>query len=229
MHGASGVPIVLFTKGDCMCCRLFVTVFVLLVMSTGLFAQDKVQTSVIGRMAVGKGAYHYTEVYQSRGKWIFPDVGYIDFNSPGTYREFYIGGGAVLYSSEKVLLIQEGFLVQAFGPDAGRASYAMPWTYVRFQLTSRVSNETVYFPYIPLNKTARVQQVLERSKTEYDFKHWKLGVGYSGYQFAHNDWQHKPFVSATLKAGKLGNFELWLQRVPDNHPQVQLRYAKTFE
>jgi hypothetical protein len=36
------------------------------------------------------------------------------------------------------------------------------------------------------------------------------------------------FITATLKAGSLGNFEFWLQRLPGNHAQVQFRYARTF-
>ena len=66
------------------------------------------------------------------------------------------------------------------------------------------------------------------AKVEYDFKHFKAGAGYGAYQLGDGPWQNKPFLTATLKAGKLGNFELWLQRLPGNDAQLQVRYAKAF-
>ena len=200
---------------------------VFLLISCALFAQEKTETFVIARTAIGNNAYNLVEVFQGRGRWIFPDVGYIDFNDANKYREIFIGGGGILYKSKNAILIHEVYLDQATGPLAASALYFQPWTLFSFQISEKVSWETVYFPYFPLNKAGRVQHVLERSKVERDFKHWKLGLGYSGYQFAYNDWDHKPFFTTTLKT-RAGEFEFWFQRVPNNHGQLQMRYAKTF-
>jgi len=52
--------------------------------------------------------------------------------------------------------------------------------------------------------------------------------GYAGYRFGDGDWESKPFVSVTIKAGRVGAVELWLQHLPGNRSTVQVRYAKTF-
>jgi len=208
--------------------RLVLGVLVLCV--TGI-AQDKgkVENTVVVRKAIGKKAYNYFEAWQSRGRWIYPDAGYIDFNEGGIYREAFIGAGAILVKSKRVLLIEEGYLDQATGPVSGGALYFQPWTLLNVSITESESWgwQTVYFPYLPLNDAARIQQVIERSVLERNFKHWKIGAGYSGYQFAKDNWDHKPFFTTTLKAGKFGSFEFWLQRVPGNHAQLQVRYAIT--
>ena len=38
------------------------------------------------------GTYHLVEFFQLRGKWIYPDVGYIDFGT-NNYHEVFVGGG----------------------------------------------------------------------------------------------------------------------------------------
>ncbi len=66
--------------------------------------------------------------------------------------------------------------------------------------------ETSYFPYLPLNRAARLQQVLERSKLEYAFtKHVKVGAGLGAYE-AGGTWQKKPFIGPTIRP-----VELWLR------------------
>jgi len=92
----------------------------------------------------------------------------------------------------------------------------------------KLGGEVVYFPYLPLNKAGRMQHVLERAKLEYSFKHFKAGGGYGAYQFGDSPWQNKPFITSTLKCGRFGNLELWLQKMPRGNPQVQVRYEKTF-
>ena len=103
----------------------------------------------------------------------------------------------------------------------------MPWSYIGYRLTPRLGGETSYFPYLPINKAGRIQHVLERAKLEYDFKRVKLGGGYAAYRYGNDSWQNKPFVTTTLKAGYLGNVEFWLQRMPVNQVQLQVRYSKT--
>lgn len=183
------------------------------------------ETDVLARLGMRSSAtYHFVEVLQTRGRWILPDLGYVDFGK-NNYREVVAGGGYVAYRSKRFVLVNEGYLDFANGPAARGAKYFLPWTYFGYHLTSRLGGETVYFPYLPLNRGGTVQHVLDRAKLEYDFKHWKLGGGYAGYKFGAQPWQNMPLITSTLKAGRLGNFELWVERLPRNTAQVQLRYA----
>jgi hypothetical protein len=169
------------------------------------------------------GTYHFLELLQLRGNWIYPDVGYIDFAS-GNYRELFLGAGRTLHNGKRLTLTEELYFVQAFGPAAKSARYLWPWTMLQFRFTPKFTNETVYFPYLPLNNSARIQHVLERSKLEYALtKSWQVGAGYAGYKYGESEWQHKPFLTATLST-HVGAFELWLQKMPGG-AQVQLRYA----
>ena len=167
--------------------------------------------------------YDYVELLQRRGRWICPDLGYIDFGR-GDYREIFVGGGRSLHDSKRATLIEELYFVQASGPAAKGAKYLWPWTMLQLQFTPKLTSESVYFPYVPLNSSARIQHVLERSKLEYVLsEHWKVGAGYGGYKYGGSDWQHKPFLTATVST-RAGAFEFWLQRMPSG-AQVQLRYA----
>jgi hypothetical protein len=119
------------------------------------------------------GTYHFMEPLQMRGKWIYPDV--IDY-AHGNYREVFGGAGAALHHSKRFTLIEELYFDQALGPAAKSARYLLPWTILQFQFTSKFTNETVYFTYLPLNNSARIQPVIERSKFEYALgKGWKAG------------------------------------------------------
>jgi hypothetical protein len=62
------------------------------------WAQPLTETFVLLRTATDRGAYHYAEVFQQRGKIIVPDIGYIDFDQAREYREMWIGGGGVPFS-----------------------------------------------------------------------------------------------------------------------------------
>ena len=168
------------------------------------------------------GTYHYLEIIQSRGSWIYPDIGYIDF-ATNTYREVFVGGGRALLDNKRVTLIEEPFFDRAFGPAARGASYLMPWTMLQVRFTPKFNNETVYFLYLPLNDSARIQHVLERSKFEYALKKsLKAGIGYGAYKFGDTDWDHRPFATTTISTGA-GAFEFWLQKMPGG-AQVQFRY-----
>jgi hypothetical protein len=166
---------------------------------------------------------HYLEFFQVRGKWIVPDVGYVDFGH-GNYREFFIGGGRTLYESRYASWDQELLYVQAAGSAAGSAKYLQPWSMLRVHFTPKFSNETVYFAYLPLNTAAGIHQVLERCKFEYAVKkHWKIGAGYAGGYVPGGPWLNKPLVTTTVST-KAGAFEVWLQKIPGG-AQVELRYA----
>ena len=209
---------------------LFFSIVLVAATSNMAVAQDA-QTFVIGRTGVQDDAtatYRYTELFQQRGRWIFPDIGYIDFADAKQYREYFIGAGAVLFTSKRITIIEEGYLDKAAGPASGDALYFQPWTLVAVNLTPKLNGEVVYFPYLPLNKAGRIQHVLERAKLEYDFKRFKVGAGYGAYQYGDGPWSNRPFVTTTLKGGKLGDLELWLQRMSSNHTQLQVRYAKMF-
>ncbi|MBS1841605.1 MAG: hypothetical protein JSS69_00930 [Acidobacteria bacterium] len=169
------------------------------------------------------GTYHFLELLQFRGNWIYPDVGYIDF-AHGNYRELFVGAGRTLHKGKRLTLTEELYFVQATGPAAKSARYLWPWTLVQLRFTRKFTSETLYFPYLPLNNSGHIQHVLERSKFEYAVtESWQVGVGYGGYKFADSEWQHKPFLTTTLST-RAGAFELWLQKLPDG-AQIQLRYA----
>jgi hypothetical protein len=91
----------------------------------------------------------------------------------------------MLLHNKRVTLIEELYFDQAFGSAAQGARYLQPWTMLQLRFTPKFTNETVYFPYLPLNSSGRIQQVLERSKFEYAVKKtWKAGMGYGGYRYA---------------------------------------------
>ncbi len=208
--------------------RTIIVMFALFAGLSSLNAQE-IETSVMARMGTRNTAtYHYAEVYQTRGRWIYPDVLYIDFGK-NNYREIGIGGGAILHASKRFVVIEEGYIEQAIGTASGNATYFIPWTLVIWKVTPKIASETCYFPYLPLNKSGRIQHVLERSKVEYEFRRWKLGGGYGAYQFGEAKWEHKPFASVTLKGGRYGDLEFWLQRMPQGAPQLQIRYAMAFK
>lgn len=169
------------------------------------------------------GTMHFLEFVQIRNRWIYPDIGYIDF-AHDNYRELFIGGGRTLISNKRVSWEQELLYDQAMGAAAHNARYLQPWSMLRFRFTPKFTNETVYFLYLPLNDSAQMQHVLERSKFEYDVrKYWKVGAGYGATKLAASPWKNKPLLTTTFLT-KAGEFEVWLQRVPGG-AQVQLRYA----
>ena len=167
---------------------------------------------------------HYLELFQVRRRWVLPDIGYIDFGH-NDYREMFIGGGYTLYEGKQLNFIEELFFEKAFGSRANDAKYLVPWTMVQYRLTDNLGGEAVYFPYVPLNKSGRAQHVLERMKLERNIgKRWKAGAGLGGYKYADNAWSHKPFLTTTLST-RWGDWEFWLQRLPGNRAQFQIRYA----
>jgi hypothetical protein len=180
------------------------------------------------RTATGDGAYHYAQVIHERGRWVALDVGYIDFSRPSDYFEAWIGSGVVAAAGERGVLITQANLVRAFGDLSGDALYAQGFILGKLRLSDRVVSEAAYLPYIPLNDAGEVQHLLERAKIEVELSGWKAGAGYGAYRFSDQDWQHKPFLTATAPPSSLGTFEVWLQRLPGDGNTVQLRWVRAF-
>ncbi len=169
------------------------------------------------------GTLHYLEFFQIRDKWIYPDIGYVDF-AHGNYHEFFIGGGRTLYDGKYASWDQELLYLQATGAAAGSAAYLQPWSMLRVRFTPKFTNETVYFLYLPLSDSARFHHVLERAKFEYAVKKsWKIGAGYAGVQLPGAAWVSKPLLTTTIST-RAGAFEFWLQKIPGGE-QVEVRYA----
>ena len=186
-------------------------------------------TVLLLRTATDRGAYHYAEVIHERGRLVPFDLGYIDFDNPTQYREMWLGGGFKPIVSPRASLTVEGFLAGAYGAHGDGALYFQPFFLGNARLAPNVLLESVYFAYVPLNDAGHAQHLLERAKVEYDWPRFKLGAGYGAYQPGGGAaWQHRPFVTATIKAPPVGNFELWLQRLQDDHFTVQIRFARVF-
>lgn len=191
----------------------------------------RVATTFLARAGWDRGfTYRFFEAIHARGRWIAPDVGYIDFGQARAYREFWAGGGYVVHASPRTTVVAEGYFAQATGPRAGGARYLQPWMLVAHRPAPRLRAEALYFAYLPLNEAGTFQQVLERAKLEATFGRISAGVGYGAYKAEGSAWRHKPFVTFTVGAGQWGSLELWVQR--DRAPtgddlQAQVRYSLT--
>lgn len=211
--------------------RTFTTLMILAILVAIGTASAQTEDFAIARIGLRNGmTYSLVEGFRQQGKVIAPDCGAITFNQPGLYREFFCGGGAVLLNSKHLTVIEEGYIDQASGPLSGGATYLQSWTYVGYRITKRLGGETVYFPYLPLNKAARIQHVLERATLEYDLgKRFKIGAGYGAYKFGDQPLENKPFVGPALKLGRYGTLWFWCQRVPGNHASAQIRWDKSWK
>jgi hypothetical protein len=204
------------------CCWI---VFLLVACASSDKLHAQTETYLVARMGMRNAStYHYLELLQARGRWFAPDFLYIDYGK-SDYRELWVGAGRSLLQSKKISLANGCYFDAAVGSAANGALYLLPWTWVTYQLTSRIGGETYYLPYVPLNNSGTLQHVLERAKLEYSWSHFKLGSGYAGYKAGSGSWQNRPFVTGTLRGNKLGELELWLQRLPENKLQLQLRYV----
>jgi hypothetical protein len=184
-------------------------------------------TIVIARVAFKNvTTFRYAQVFHESGRWVFPDLGYVDYGNSGDYREFFAGAGRTLIRSPKATLVGEMYYLQATGEASGSARYLLPWALVAVRPTARLRGEAVYFPYVPLNEPARLQHVVDRAKLEYALPHVKFGAGYGGYQAEGIHWQHQPFVTVTVTPPRVGDIEMWVQRVPERGVQFQIRYFR---
>lgn len=183
-------------------------------------------TVVIARVAFkDTTSFRFAEVFHEWGPWVFPDVGYIDYGS-GDYREFFAGLGRTLIRSPKATLVGEMYYLQAAGEASGSAKYLMPWALLAVRPSARLRGEAVYFPYLPLNEPAQLQHVVERAKLEYALQYVKFGAGYGAYDARGIEWQHRPFVTFTVTPPRVGDIEIWVQRVPERGVQFQVRYFR---
>jgi len=133
-------------------------------------------------------------------------------------------------STKHLGVAEELYFDQATGPASNGAAYLLPWTWIGGSITKTVNYEAVIFPYVPLNKAARVQLVVERVVVRKDIgKTSRIGIGYGAYQYGDGPLQNKPFVSVAHDFKTVGSFELWLQRIPGNHAQGQIRWSKTWK
>ena len=194
--------------------------------------EPKTATIVMGRWGERLqsnpiSTYHFFEVFQVRGRWVYPDIGYVDFGH-NNYREFFAGGGYTLLQNKHFTAVGELLYGQALGSSTHNDRWLIPWTILQYRITPRLGAEASYFAYAPLSSTAIVQHVLERAKFEYRIKnHWKIGAGYAGKKAEDNPWQNKPFLTTTLIT-KEGDFEFWFQRLPKNIWQMQVRYKLVY-
>jgi hypothetical protein len=213
--------------------RLSLILCVLAAFAGDAFSQDqdsvpKTATIVLARWgeraeSPAINTYHFAEVFQVRHRWVFPDIGYVDFGH-NNYREFFAGGGYTFVQGKRVTAVGELLYEQALGPSTHGDRWLVPWTLLQYRITPKLGGEASYFAYAPLSSTAIVQHVLERSKLEYRVKsHWKIGVGYAGKKAKNNPWQNKPFLTTTFIT-KEGDLEFWLQRLPRDILQVEFRY-----
>ena len=187
------------------------------------------QTKTLVDLRLGmrdQATYRYAEVFQVRDRWIFPDVGYVDFGS-SDYRELFAGAGRKLFVSKPLTIIEVLYFEQAIGPEGNGARWLLPWTLAAYEFHPRLRGEAVYFPYLPINQAGRIQHVVDHATLLYSFSPvFKAGVGYGAYQFGDDAWQNKLFAIATVtpKEAKFGSFEFWLEMLPDDKLQVQFRY-----
>ena len=183
-------------------------------------------TVVIARIAFKDAAtFRYAQIFHQSGDWVIPDVGYIDYGSRD-YRELFAGFGRTLVNTKKVTLVGEAYYLHASGRASAGEKYVLPWALLLYRPSARIRGEAVYFPYLPLTQSAIRQHVLERAKLEYTWSRFKAGGGYGAYQRRGSAWQHKPFVTITVSPPRIGDLEVWVERVPGRGAQVQLRYLR---
>ena len=205
-------------------------VFAALFLSVVLVSLVSAQTTTIADARIGISnttTYRYVEVFQVEGRWIFPDIGYIDFADAKRYGEWFVGAGFKSVMTKHVTVAHEVYFVRSVGSASGDAKYTQVWTGIFYTFTDKLGGEAAFFPYIPLNSAATKQWVVERIKLEYSFTPaFKAGAGYGAYQFGNGEWQNRPFITTTVTpaGGKFGSFELWYQKLPNGKSQIQVRY-----
>lgn len=167
-------------------------------------------------------SYHMYEYALVQGRWIFPDVGYYDAGHAND-GQWFIGAGPEIYHNRHFTWTQEVYAVQEAGSAAHNQRYLWIWPILDLRFTKRLTSQTVLFPTVPLNKSARWGFDIDRSKVEYAIRpHLQVGAGYNATKSATGPWVSRPFLTTTV-TNKTGAWEFWLERVEDG-AQVQLRY-----
>lgn len=200
-------------------------VFITCLFTVASFGQTLSGTFVVRTGVSDTGVtYSLTEGYVERGKLLLIDVGVVTF---GNFKDkdYFVGAGGTVYSSKFGYVVLEGYVYR----EHGGGLYVQPFVVAGGTLGKKWLWQAAGLVYVPVNRKATVQFLLERAKIEYDFKHFRLGVGYAGYQFgASGTWASKPFVTASIRVGIAGVFEGWVQRVPGSL-QLQIRYVVTIK
>jgi hypothetical protein len=167
--------------------------------------------------------YRVAEWEQMRGRWILPDIGYYD-TGYGKDQIWFAGGGADLLHSKHVDWEQEIYALQEAGPESHNKRFLWLWPVLDFRFRPRLTAQVVPYPTLPLNRAQGWGFDVDRAKIEWAAtSHWQAGVGYSGGFTPSSSCQHSPFLTVT-RATRVGNFEMWLQRISGG-AQVQLRYT----
>ena len=167
-------------------------------------------------------AYRLVEWSQMRGKVILPDIGYYD-SGYGNDQIWFLGGGADFIQRRHFSWEQEFYVTQEAGPESRNRRSIWVWSVFNFTLPRHSFAQVVTYPSIPLNRAQRVGFDVDRIKVEHRFApQWLAGIGYAGGICASEDWHNSAFATVTRKT-RAGDFEFWLQRVPEGG-QVQVRY-----
>jgi hypothetical protein len=167
--------------------------------------------------------YRVFEWTQTRGRWIAPDFGYYD-TGYGQDQIWFAGAGAEVLSRRHIDWSQEIYLTQEAGPESQNKRSLWLWPVVDLRFVPRLTSEIAAYPTIPLDKAQRRGADVDRAKLEWAASpDWTAGLGYSGGICTARTWQSRPFLTVTRKTRSRGNFEFWLQSIPDG-AQVQFRY-----
>jgi len=166
--------------------------------------------------------YRVLEWTETRGRWIFPDVGYYD-SGYGKDQIWFTGAGLDLVHTRRFDWSQEIYFSQEAGPQSTNKRALWLWPVVDAQLTTRLHAQIAAYPVLPLDAAESFGVEVDRAKLEWAFhSNWLAGAGYSGGKCDTPSWQNNPFLTVTRKT-HAGNFELWLQRI-DSGAQAQVRY-----
>jgi hypothetical protein len=167
--------------------------------------------------------YRVFEWTETRGRWIFPDVGYYD-TGYGKEQIWFTGAGLDVVHTARLDWSQEIYFSQEAGPASSNKRALWIWPVIDAHLRSRLLGEIAAYPVIPLDAAQRWGADVDRAKLEWLFHgHWLAGAGYSGGICSTRAWQSEPFLTVTRRT-HAGNFEFWLQRI-DGGAQAQVRYV----
>jgi hypothetical protein len=167
--------------------------------------------------------YRFFEWTQIRGRWIVPDIGYLD-TGYGKDQIWFAGGGAYILQRPHLDWYQEIYVTQEAGEQSTNKRSLWIWPVLDARFRPRLIGQLAAYPTIPLDQAQRWGMDVDRAKIEWlATPHWNTGAGYSGVIDDARSWQNKPFLSVTRKT-RAGDFEFWLQRLPAGG-QVQARYT----
>src|ERR1700737_5638650 len=110
--------------------------------------EPKTATIVMGRWGERLqsnpiNTYHFVEVFQVRGRWVYPDIGYVDFGH-NNYREVFAGGGYTFVRSKTVTAVGELLYEPALGASTHNDRWLVPWTILQYRFTPKLGGEASY-------------------------------------------------------------------------------------